>query len=807
MNPAPRLKREGLIFAILITASVIAILPVVGAGSTHNSEQGESVNEERVLAIIDDVRAKLGVGGARGNYYLYLSGGVARFRVGDVLPSIIGRGVDEVVFAYFDGRAWHPLPFRAYDEVFGHVHILYNGTFKAGTVIEVRLPREYPVSADIRKYVPEFARGSIAYALSVSGGRGGVKGIIYAFVGGAVRYQMGSLRMLNNLDYPGLASPFLTAEAPMIADLMRKAGYGDRDVHEMMRYIVSHPITSVEPLWEEPVPDGGGGGGGYDYNLVEARGFPTEDMIQSSILLDSEGDTYSFRYYVIDPYLTSVKWYTVTLGIVAVPDQARDGAGSLEVTAENPDCGVSASGDFTLYSDRANIIKLPITASAYGTTCPYLDVQIKLVNPGATRWWVSARSVAYLKWEVSNTTLYSGHTRYYIQAFSGQESASGTEPQASRIMFTISPSKKADTKVFNLPLPSTVATPEPLKVERLKLLVSPPEGIDLGTEGPIKVTISIDGLSTCTATFEEGSTPKECDLLVSRYSMAEHIVPVSAGELSVTVRALGDISDTKAVTLWVSMIEPLTLPSRIMSQSEVGGGSIVDTSTYSVQSSAYAKTTYYPMGGLYSELAFSDDATYTKEQALIVGFSRKPAKADLYLGSASVDYIISVSAPTHDNTPINEGNTYEYLQGVPPDAVDVTIQFPATYSLTSADSIEKDFDLAGVLPSLPEVPFLVRMILSVNHYGEVALHIYDGLRWAIDQINYLTGASMNVEINKQENTVSIHWERGSYSSKAPNGIVKLVDVSTSSELPEWVTMAVRVDWGMHNDITEISIRG
>lgn len=764
------------------------------------------LSREEATAIINNIRSKLGIVDPRRNYYLYLSGGIARFKVSDKIPSLIGKKVNEIAFAYFDGREWHILPFRAYERVAGSVYLLNNNTIGKETIIEVRLPREYPVRADIKRKIPEFARGSLAYALRVRDRSDKAEGIIYAFVGGAVRYQMGSLRALVNYEYPGIASSFSTSEAPMIADLMRKAQYSEKEIARMIRYLTTNDEGIIEPLWSEPVPDGGGSGGGYDYNLVEARGFPTMELRNTSVALSMPGDSYSFRYYIIDPYLSSVKWYTFTLGIIAVPNPVKDTSGSLKVTVSNPSCGISVSGDFTLYADKANIIKLPITASAYGSTCKYVDVEIKLTNTGSTTWNITARSVAYLKWEVSNSTLYAGYTWNIIQAFSGEESAQGGTPQSSKIIFTVSPAKKSDTKVFSLPTPSTMAVPEPLKTGRLRLLISAPEGINLASEGPVSVTISISGLSTCTVSFGPGTPPQECDLLVSRFSLAEHVIPLATGKLSVTLEAQGNLDDTKAVTLWISMLEPLKIPTRIMSQYEISG-SIVDTSTYSLDSNAYTMETFYPEGSFYSEFLFSDDATNAKEQALMIALGRKPEKANLYLGHADIDYVLNIQGLKHDEAFINEQGIYEHLISVPPDSVDITIQFPSTHSLSSISTDTKHFDLSGALPDVPEMPFFIEVALSLSHYGCAIVTAYDGLRWSINRINYLTGASLNIDVDRSNNVVYIHWERGSLSNKWPNGIIRIDHVSTTTEIPMWITIYTNIKWGQHDDLTEFNLRG
>lgn len=796
----------GLISVLILISLLSMSLSINTSSYAQERPVIRPLSNEEAEAVINDIKSKYGLTGPRGNYYLYLSGGLAKFKVSQVIPSLIGKKVDEIVLAYFDGKEWRVLPFRVYDRVAGPIYLLNNGTIGKDTVMEVRLPREYPIRANIKKDIPEFARGSLAYALRVRDKLGRTDGIIYVFVGGAVRYQMGSLRALINYEYPGAASPFSTSETPMVADLMRNVKYSEKEVAGMIQYVSTRDVATVEPLWEEPVPDGGGSGGGYDYNLVEARGFPTTELRNSSVYLSTAGDSYSFRYYIIDPYVSSVKWYTATIGIIAVPDQLKDTTGSLRVTASNPSCGISVSGDFTLYADKGNTIKLPITASAYGSTCEYVDVEIKLTNTGNTAWYITVRTAAYLKWEVSNSTLYAGYTWNIIQAFSGEESAQGGYPQQSKIMFTVSPTKKSDTKVFNLPLPSAMAVPEPLKTGKLRLLVSAPQGIDLGTEGPVSVTLSISGLSSCTVTFGPSTPPQECDLLVSRFTLAEHVVPLSTGELSVTLEAQGDLGSAKAVTLWISMLEPLKVPTRVMSQYEISG-SIIDTSTYNLDSDAYTMDTYYAEGGLYSALQFSDDASYSKEQALIVALSRNPEKTNPYMGYAYVYYIVDIKGLKHEETLISDQNTYEYLTGVPPDAVDLSIQFSSTHSLGSAEAVARDFDLSGILPDLPEIPFLVSVAVSATHYGAAVVTAYDALKWTIDQINYATGASISVTVNSNAKTVNIHWERGPFSNKSPNGIVDINKVVTSAETPGWVTVRVNIKWGQHDDLTEFNLRG
>ncbi len=768
--------------AVLLAAAVVA-----GAAMTLLGG-GEAPKEPLYLpGVINDIALRAGSDNPDTAYLIYLSGWVTRFVAGGVLPQVVGASPEDVVFAYFDGRAWHALPYRAYDYVANGVYVLVNGTIKVGTIIEVRLPSDRPVEASLPEEAPPFARGALAVALRVKDRFGMSEAIIYAFIGGDVRNSPSAWAPLRSADPPGVASPFMTAEAPFVLHLASVMRYAPEEVESLAHSIIEGEYPAIaEALYAVRI----GGPSEGSHNLVEVRPAPTIDLLKSPIVLDRERMKYEFRYYVLGPGVGDAVVRGVSFVILAEPEVPADGVARMYVGIESSECGLSVWEEAVLYAERANAVWVPVTLN---NSCRYLDITVGLGSTAGTRWRVRIKSIAFIDWETSSDTLHEGLTEEAVQVFS----ASPANP--SELMFSVGPDKLVDAVGFAVPLPEELAVPEPQGYVGVGLIIEP------GTDGvsfdglPVRVTVSM-GPYSCSAMITSPG-PRECLLRVpEEYIAAESALAQTF--VSVAVEALREPEEAVEVPIKLYADGPMIIHTRPMTYVEAPNGSVVATTTYPLSSEVFRASAPYHVGGLY--MAIPAGSGHSLEVATArVDFMREPLTALPGLSGALIDYRIRVfEGESALSLPMTGPGGEEAV--IP--ALSINLSLPRTHSLLSSDYRVTDLGEESwgggdvvvhgreVYGSLTMIEFLAGVSIA-----------YGGVFPLLEYSHYLGSYLMRVGIDAHDEVINITVVTGEMCERV-SAEAEIMDVTVSDEFPAQIRVSAQAVGGIEASLN-FSIRG
>jgi len=694
-------------------------------------------------------------------YWIYLGGWVVRFAAGGVLPQAVGVHPEDVVFAYFDGQGWHTLPYRAYDFVANGAYVLVNGTIKTGTLIEARLPAQ----------APSFAKGSLAVALRVRDRFGNAEGVIYAFIGGGVRYSPSAWAPLTNSGVPWAASPFMTAGFPMLVELATISAYSPEYSESLALALAGGEYAALaEQLYSVRI------GGDIDgHNLVEVRPAPTAELLKSPIVLDRERSKYSFRYYTVGPGVSDAAVKGVAFIVIADPENRRPGVAEMRVRIGSSDCGISLRERFLLYADRANIVWVPIDLE---NTCAYLDVSVDIASTAGTAWWVRVRSVAFIEWGTSNDTLYEGLTHEVIQVFG----SSAAKP--SVLGLSLGPGKLVDAVSFAAPLPKELAVPGPGRYVGMGLVIK--AFTEEGTP-PISVAASI-GPYSCSTIAAPGESGR-CVLDVPGHYIAAE---AGAAQAIISVAAVALAEPPKPVKLRLEIYaeSPMVIPSRPMTFVEAGNGSVVATSTYPLSSEVFHYPIPYHVGGLYIS-APSGDSDSLEVAVASADFMREPLTASPMLSKAFIHYWVRVfEGPAALPIPAAGPGT-EYVVA---HTTSLWLSLPQTYSLLSSNYVVRDISGGGAVgtDAVAQGQEVIGGLTMVEYLFGVST-AYGGVLPLMEYSRYLRTYLMLVGMDTRENVINVTVTAGEMCGEVA-AEVRIIDVSVGEELPALAQITARVGW-------------
>ncbi len=768
--------------AVLLAAVVAgAALTLLGGGEAHN----ESLY---LPGVINDIALRAGSDDPDTAYLIYLSGWVTRFVAGSVLPQAVGASPEDVVFAYFDGRTWHTLPYRAYDYVANGVYVLVNGTIKASTIIEVRLPSDRPAKASLPEEAPPFTRDALAVALKVKDRFGMSEATIYAFIGGDVRNSPSAWAPLTNTDLPGFASPFMTAEAPFVLHLASVMRYAPEEVESLAHSIIEGEYPAIaEALYAVRI----GGPSEGSHNLVEVRPSPTIDLLKSPIVLDRERRRYALRYYVLGPGVDDAVVRGVGFTILAEPENPAKGVARMYVGIESSGCGLSVWEEAVLYADRANVVWVPVTLS--NSSCRYLDITVGLGSTAGTGWRVRIKSIVFIDWRTSDDTLHDGLTEEAIQVFS----TSSTNP--SELVFSVGPDKLVDAVGFAVPLPEELAVPEPQGYVEMGLIIEP------GTDGvspdelPVRVTVSM-GPYSCSAMITSPG-PRECLLRVPEEYIASESALAQAF-VSVAVEALREPEEAVEVPIKLYADGPMIIHTRPMTHVEAPNGSVVATTTYPLSSEVFRASAPYHVGGLYIAIPAGHGHSL-KVTTARVDFMREPLTALPGLSGALIDYRIRVF---EGESALSLPMTCPGVEEAVITALSINLSLPRTHSLLSSDYRVTDLGEGGwsggdvvvhgreVYGSLTMIEYLAGVSIA-----------YGGVFPLLEYSHYLGSYLMRVGIDAHEDVINITVVTGEACERV-SAEAEIMDVAVSDEFPAQIQVSAQVIGGIEASLN-FSIRG
>jgi len=149
---------------VLIIALSLLYTAIIETSSIQKARDSIQSIEIDVDKIINDIIEKfnLNISDPMVRYSLYYSGRVLEFKGIDI-PEVLGLKPEDIVFAYYDGVYWYPLPMRIYDKViWTNVTTIYSlpERISKNTTIEIKLPSRQPIIVDHTKILPQFARAS-----------------------------------------------------------------------------------------------------------------------------------------------------------------------------------------------------------------------------------------------------------------------------------------------------------------------------------------------------------------------------------------------------------------------------------------------------------------------------------------------------------------------------------------------------------------------------------------------------------------------------------------------------------------------
>ncbi len=769
-----------LVVFLVAPIAVNTVLHVNHAGTVNSSGSTVSL-QPASLAAFDT--------GAR--YYEY-SGRVVVARGSD-LPFLLGREPREVVFAYFDGMYWQPLPTRIYEEVVEtnatRIYVLPE-RIGPDTIIEFKLPSRPSRATGVETVVPEFARGSTGHLLLVKSPRGGLITSLYVFVGGAVESHAWGYTVLNSYDFAGVAESFEALEPSTMLDALLGEGLGEAEamnaVRNMAPLLVGRDVV-VERETGFPVPDGGGGSNPYAYNLVEVRAQPWMTMVKHDYVLTRANSSFTKTLYVLDPSApSSVKWTMLRLTIEAYREPARSVA-RYAVVAFNSECG-SYTRVIRFYGDEKNIVHVDFTPNAYGATCKRVLFTLRVDGlASGEEWRVRVIPTVYVKWDYSGVSSDARTKKLYLDLLD-------TTLVKARIA-----RGKSDTRIYYLSPATLHAFPvtgrEATIAIRATSLYGPPAAY------PVKITVSIAGIRQATGILYHRSSTTltlrlDPDTLAALSSLHKPI-PVllrfetlnpSAPKTPVDI-GVGLTSTTAAVTT-------RTMYTLYGARGE-DPDSVIYTSTALPGSDIWQSIILFNTATLLS-LASGDVGSSTSRVLSLTARLDRQGESELVPGPRAYQLVLDTSYPSH--TLCYGGTCRGYLGDRLWKAV-VKVSFPSTAVLRDAGARPSKFSLQGLVPSLPELPAPLSVMLDKLPVLGVLSEGYNVFGWMWNRVAQETANSIYVDLDPWSRRVVMTWTRGALS---PNGVLSgtlLIDNVFYSRVP--VQGAIRVDVKLYAEGTGV----
>jgi len=785
-----------LVLIIALSLLYTTIIETSTIQKTRDSIQSIEIDVDKIINNIIE-KFNLNISDPMVRYSLYYSGRVLEFRGSDI-PDIIGLEPEDIIFAYYDGAYWHPLPMRIYDKViWTNVTTIYSlpERISENTTIEIKLPSKYPVYVDPRKVVPEFARASECRILKIVDKMHSMEiASIFLFIKGYVRWGLEGFQLLNSYDHTSIFETFESSEPPMLIEYMKKAGYDSKYIVNTLYTILEKPVKIGKDIdliieWEPPVPDGGGSGPPY-INLIEIRPQPTSIMMKKDYTIKREAESHLIKLYIIDPSIqSSLKWRTLRLTIVIglesnesdepeypIPIETLSEepvVRTLEIKLYNDDYGYSYTTTRYIVSDQVNIVTISYTPTPYGSTCKYMYLNISMIDiPSGSNevWKFRIHPSVYITWFYEYYDSDNRVRESSLYLFNDLPEENGGVQ--SEFRFWIPSGGSIDKKIVYIPPIQGVSLIKPYSSINISLYVSIIEADQ--NHYPLNVTINFGGIEEETITFYYQST-KQCILSIMVKDLALLSERYESIPITITVTSLSNdyISDGE-VRIGISIVEPAKLWYRITYMLSSIDGTlefpcVLITSTREDSDDIWGEENnkWYAVSRLFAvHSSESGGIVYVKGLEYTLGldeFDELPEVAHYRL-------IIMHGGVTGI---IDTGTSTEVLKEPLVDEATIYIFFPEGVNLNETIASPHGFKLSGDIPELPEIPLPLAIALSFIPYGKIASTAYAGFAWTINYIATESTNDVSVDIDRENRVITIHWVRGLFNSNDFNGVIKI----------------------------------
>ncbi len=766
----------------ILILSLILLLNVQNISSNTIISAMDSKETIDTNKIIEEIVEKLDLdlNDPRVLYDLYYSGRVLRISR-DVLKEleIMDKSVRDIVFGYFDGKYWHALPIRMYNErVESNLTTIYIIPQKIDrdTIVEIKLPSKQPILVDPREHIPEFARAANCRVITLLDKRVGKPiGYIYLFIGGSVRWGTAGLQLLSTYDYTTVNEYFEASEPPAILDYMNKLGYSE----EIKYYIVSQiQNTTVElgvdlnynVTWEEPIPDKGGGGGDdpYGYNLVEVRPQPLESMIREDYTFDFYNNDYSFKIHAVDPY-RDIKWKVLRLTIVIGCTNTNTGDKDIvrTLTVKISCEGYEMEEELTLLGDKPNILHVQFTPSAYGVEIKEVQIDMAITPIVENeKWRFRIYPTFYINWHYDN-----------IEGVRAKPLTIYPIVRAELHYGFNTNFKEAIHTIFMQPPPQLLSIPNPAN----KYVYM---GLDVTTYAPdyvypLYVRICIGGFVCKTATLWSSGYSEGLNIGMLREDIALLSLLYKAVPITVKTYTYQDIDYYTDIEVYIEVSEYSTTSALTRTMYYIKDEDrILFTSTREDDDRIWKEEIRFIRGTTVVTTTM-EHLGVLQEKSYIITFSRETELTEL---PGDRDYKLSIDTRSPEEVLVcyDDYGYCDYIYNLGVEEAIIDILFPKymdVRDITRAKAFK--FKLEGVLPELPEIPPPMAIVLSKIPYINVATTAYDAFIWTYNMIAREEDSSLTITIDKDNDKITIHWKRGSFSGNEFEGEIYIDDVYMS----------------------------
>ncbi|MEB3778881.1 MAG: hypothetical protein GSR85_01415 [Desulfurococcales archaeon] len=702
--------------------------------------------------------------GAEDLYYTGYSGRVLRM-YGDVIGDLLGLNPLYIIVGAYDGSGWVKLPFRVYDEYMGNnFSIVYTmpERISRDTVIDVRLPGFKPVKVDPYKITPSFARASDGVVeLSIYDvKRSSPVAYLYIFYserGRATYWNSAHYQYLYTVDYLESNDPFESQFMPAVYQLYKQQGYTDGDLARIVRDAIGEVIDVklrgdvriTATLNSNPLPDGGGGLG---YNLIELRPQPTLNMLNEDVSLTYSSNTYSFNLYTIDPNSPStVKWKYARIVLDLYREEGSgDVVRELVLDINNGDSVTShpvyAYGD-SLYMNK---IVVDYMLSPYGSREPAIPISVTLNDLiYGEKWRATITVTTYIIWgDIPVNSLREKPVEY-------------TLIDDTSIEFSVNSYRLIDERTVYLKPLIIISAPDVDQGVQTTLAISSQAS---QTIYPITLSISLAGIDSCTVTLYDYNDIGYCTLSTTRAGLLSLFSKLDPIPLTFEIQASNYPSATETVTIFIDTQQPLTFKSRMMYRVYSSEG--VDQDTHLLTSTRYdldnkwlIDRSYYIIGrGVYNSIYSINRGTIAIQnmESLLSWQTGETGSTNLKLTFVS-------GGPPESVTECNSWGCYT-ITGEKLTGLDILV------SLNGFDLVNGYTDYSakilgsstGDIIDVEVPPPLAAVLAKVGYIRKFVSQIQTAI-WVINLIKQLTSDDFNVNIDYNNDSVSIHWEKGLFS--------------------------------------------